>query len=155
MAETLHIRRARSTEYQRVAQLMNAAENSGVTVNALRDWDARLTPEDIFHRYVATLADAIIGYGVVYHSASVQDPHLLVWLTVDAACRRQGFGARFFDELARTACEFGATEFRSECRDDDPAGLAFATQRGFEIRRHFFYYARSPQLAHQFFFCNS
>lgn len=138
MTEKLHIRRARSAEYDRVAQLMNAAENSGVTANALRDWDARLTPDDVFQRYVATLDDVVFGYGVVFRSASVQRPRFLLWLTVDAAYRRQGYGARFYDKLSRTACDFGATEFRSECRDDDPDGLQFARQRGFEIRRHFF-----------------
>jgi hypothetical protein len=33
----LHIRRAHSTEYDRLAQLLDAAENSGVTGNTLRD----------------------------------------------------------------------------------------------------------------------
>jgi N-acetylglutamate synthase-like GNAT family acetyltransferase len=57
----LHIRRARSSEYDRLAQLLDAAENSGVTGNELRDWDARLAPQDIHQRYVATLAETIIG----------------------------------------------------------------------------------------------
>ena len=89
------IRRARSNEYDRLAQLLDAAESSGVTANTLRDWDARLTPEDIHHRYVAALADTIIGYGTVYHSASAQRPRFLVWLTVDTAYRNQGYGTRF------------------------------------------------------------
>ena len=138
MTQKLRIRRAHSAEYDRLAQLLDAAENSGVTANALRDWDARLTPDDIHHRYAATLADAIIGYGTIYHAASAQRRRFLVWLTVDAAHRRRGYGAQFYDVLARAARDLGATEFSSECRDDDPAGLAFATQRGFEIRRHFF-----------------
>jgi GNAT superfamily N-acetyltransferase len=75
---------------------------------------------------------------MVYHSAAAQRPRFLVWLTVDAAHRRQGHGARLYDELARAACDLGAAEFSSDCRDDDPDGLAFARQRGFEIKRHFF-----------------
>jgi GNAT superfamily N-acetyltransferase len=134
----LHIRRARSNEYERLAHLMNAVENSGVTADALRDWDARLTAEDIHRRYAATLDQVVIGYGVVFKSASAQSPRFLVWLTVDAAHRRQGYGARFYDVLARIARDCGATEFRSECQDDDPVGLAFARRRGFEIKHHLF-----------------
>lgn len=134
----LHIRSARSNEYDRLADLMNAVENSGVTADAMRDWDARLTSEDIHRRYAATLDRVVIGYGVVFKAASAQIPRFLVWLTVDAAHRRQGYGARFYDVLARIARDCGATEFNSECRDDDPEGLGFARRRGFDIKNHLF-----------------
>jgi mycothiol synthase len=134
----LHIRRARANEYDRLVRLLNAVENSGVTADALRDWDARLTSEDVHQRYVATLDQRVIGYGVVFKPASAQRPLFLVWLTIDAAHRRQGYGAEFYETLARFACDLGATEFRSECRDDDAVGLGFARRRGFEIKHHLF-----------------
>jgi GNAT superfamily N-acetyltransferase len=134
----LCIRRASSKEYDRLAVLLNAVDDSGITGDSLRDWDTRLTAEDIHRRYVASLAGAVIGYGVVYKPASAQNSRFLVWVTVDAAHRGQGHGARFYDELARIARNLGATSFSSECRDDDPIALAFAERRGFVIRRHLF-----------------
>jgi GNAT superfamily N-acetyltransferase len=134
----LHVRRANPKEYDRLAVLLNAVDDSGVTGDSLRDWDCRLTAEDVHRRYVASLADAIIGYGVVYKPASARKSRFLVWVTVDAARRGQGHGARFYSELAQIACNHGATSFSSECRDDDPIALAFAERRGFVIRRQLF-----------------
>jgi GNAT superfamily N-acetyltransferase len=138
LAGKLEIRRAKPAEYDRVAQLMDAAEDSGITASALRDWDERQTPEDIHRRYVAALGETITGYGTFYRSASEKKPRFLVWLTIDAGYRRRGYGTRLYDELAQTAVDLGATEFSTECRDDDPDGLRFATQRGFQIDRNHF-----------------
>jgi RimJ/RimL family protein N-acetyltransferase len=143
MAESLPsliIRLADSTsdELDRFAAMLTAVEGRPITADTMRSWDAGKIDDDIHLRYAAWLNGAIIGFGEIEKDAVTQHPNFRVWLTIDVAHRRQGYGRQFYDFLAQQTRELGAAELSSECKDDDPASLAFAKTRGFEIRRHAF-----------------
>ena len=126
-------------DYDIFARLYNAVSTMQISGDIIRDWDkTNRLADDMILRYAACLDDTVIGYGIVYHPATAQKPRMTVWVTIDEAYRNQGFGAQFYDFVANKAIEQGATEFASDCSDDDPISLAFAEKRGFAIRRQSF-----------------
>jgi GNAT superfamily N-acetyltransferase len=127
-----------TNDYDIFAALLNIAEERNINGDTLRSWDANKLADDIHFRYAACLNEQVIGYGIIFKGATEAQPIFSVWLTIDAAYRKQGYGSQFYDFLAQQAVERGATEFSSECLDNQPDSLAFAQKRGFEIRRHAF-----------------
>lgn len=127
-----------SGDYERFATLISQAEGRSITADTLCSWDAGKIEGDISRRYAASADDQIVGYGVIDKDAITQNPTFTLWLTIDAAHRRKGYGGQFYVYLAERARELGAEAFVSDCRDDDPEALAFAERRGFRVRRHAF-----------------
>lgn len=126
-------------DYDIFARLFNAVNRESISGDFIRDWDKnKKLEDDLIFRYAACIDDTVIGYGIIYYPATAQKPRLMVWLTIDENYRRQGFGRQFYDFLANKSLEHGAIEFSSDCRDNDPASLAFAEKQGFTIRRHYF-----------------
>jgi RimJ/RimL family protein N-acetyltransferase len=52
--------------------------------------------------------------------------------------RRQGLGTEMYAAALEAACKLGATQLECSVREDDPAALRFARQRGFYIAYHSF-----------------
>ena len=125
-----------SDDYARFAALMTHVEGRPITDDTLQSWDAHKIEDDIFLRYAACLNEEVIGYGNIDKPAVTQFPQFMIWLTIDVVHRRRGYGKQFYNFLAHQAIEYGAKEFISECKDNDPDSLIFAQNRGFEIRRH-------------------
>jgi len=134
----LTFRFANTADYARFAALISHVEGRTITGDTLQSWDAHTIEEDIFHRYAAYLDEEIIGFGDIQKLAVTQFPQFTIWLTIDAPHRRRGYGGQFYDFLAQQAMTYGAKEFISECKDNDPHSLRFAQKRGFEIRRYAF-----------------
>ena len=136
---TFRVGDSQTSDYDRFADLINAVVG-GHHFNSerLRNWDASLIAADIFVRYAACLGEQIIGYGTIAKEAVNTTASFSLWLTIDAAYRKQGYGGQFYDFLEARAVDRGATEFTGECMDNDPDALAFAKKRGFGIRRHAF-----------------
>jgi len=135
---TCRVADPKTADYDRIADLLNTAEGRSINADALRSWDANQTRDDIHRRYVASLGEQVIGYGVIYNDAIDTSTQFLVWLTIDAAHRQQGYGSQFYAFLEPQAVEHGATGFGTECMDNDPTSLKFAEQRGYTIKRHWF-----------------
>lgn len=126
------------TDYERLAQLLNAASGEEVTAQNIRTFDENRSDEDIQLRYAAFLDDSIIGYGVIYKPKTAKIERYFIWLTIDKAYRRQGYGTQFYDFLRDKVAEYNPSELSSDCKDDDVAYLRFAEKHGFSIRRHLF-----------------
>lgn len=127
-----------SDDYECFAIFITQLEGRSITGDTLRSWDAGKVEGDISHRYAAWVDNRIIGYGQIDKAAITQNPAFMLWLTIDVAYRRIGYGGQFYTFLAEKARELGASTFLSECKDNDPDSLAFAERRGFRIRRHAF-----------------
>lgn len=127
-----------SEDYAYFAALITQVERRPITGDTLRSWDVGKIEGDISRRYAAVVDDHIVGYGLINKAAITHYEQFMLWLTVDAAHRRKGYGGQLYTWLAEQARELGAEQLISECRDDDPESLAFAERRGFAIRRHVF-----------------
>jgi GNAT superfamily N-acetyltransferase len=134
----LTFRLANTADYTRFAALISHVEGRTITGDTLQSWDAHKIEDDIFHRYAACLDEEIIGFGNIQKLAVTQFPQFTIWFTIDAPYRSKGYGGQFYDFLAQQAVAYGAEEFISDCKDNDPHSLRFAQKRGFEIRRHAF-----------------
>lgn len=134
----LTFRLANMADYARFAELISHVEGRTITGDTLQSWDAHKIEDDIFHRYAACLEEEIIGFGDIQKLAVTQLPQFTIWFTIDASYRSRGYGGQFYDFLAQQAVVYGAEEFISECKDNDPHSLRFAQKQEFEIRRHAF-----------------
>lgn len=136
----VHIRTADpAADFPQIAALLNTFEFEPVSAERLHEWDARQSAGRIRRRGVA-LDDngAIVGYSVLDHETWMPPGTFELWALVDPARRGQGIGAALYDDALAIARGHGAVSFTSAVRDDDPAGLRFATRREFSIRRHAF-----------------
>ena len=123
-------------DYARFADMVTNVEGRPITGDTLRSWDAHKIEDDIFLHYAACVNEEVIGYGDIEKPAVTQFPQFRIWLTIDDVHRRRGYGSQFYSFLTQQAMEYGAQEFISECKDNDPDSLVFAQNRGFQIRRH-------------------
>lgn len=128
-----------AADYGRLAELWSAVSRQPVTAANLREWDAVGGPETISRRAAAVdAAGAVIGGSVVVRHGWVSVDRCRLWLTVDAARRGPGIGARLYDDALAFARSLGARRLDSDVHDDDPAALRFAEKRGFTVDRHAF-----------------
>jgi RimJ/RimL family protein N-acetyltransferase len=123
----------------RIAELTNAVHPQWTTVEQLREALAREAEGHFLRDLVArTTQEPVAGFAFVQHGSWLPEGRYWLWLTTDAAWRRQGIGAALYREALATALQQGATTLASRVRDDDPGSLAFAERRGFAIERHLF-----------------
>src|SRR5215207_8545060 len=92
-----------------VRLLVSATEDTSVTAKAIADWDASNAHSQSYcQRYAAFWENELVGYGIVIHSSSFEAGRFTVWLTIDEAYRKRGFGQQFYDYLLEAAKEAGA-----------------------------------------------
>ncbi len=133
------IREAAAGDFTRVAELISATQPEPVTAADLLEWERRSLAGQIRRRFVGTDATGrIASYGVAQHTTAMGEGRFYLWATVDAACRRRSLGAQIYDAALNFALAYGAVELESEVREDDDAGLRFATRRGYQVVRHIF-----------------
>lgn len=126
-------------DYPRIAELISAAQPEPVTADTLREWDAQKT-EGMMRRRTVAVDDngRIVGYGLVQHQQWDKNGLFLVWVTVDSACCNRGIGTMLYEDGVKTARQHGATQLKSEVRENCAEGRRFAEKRGFQSRRHIF-----------------
>ena len=136
----MQIRTARiETDVPGIAQVVNAFETYPVTEEQVRGWFEHNPPGRISLRLVAVdEKDMVTGYGVIVHEPLAPENYFYVWVGVDPALRGQGTGSALWNTALDFLHQQGATRLSSEVRDDDPASLVFAEQRGFAIDQHVF-----------------
>lgn len=127
-----------TNDYERCAELLSITQNRTITADILREYDAKQLESDFIRRYVACLDEIVIAYGMIFHSNTAQIPQYLVWVGVFPEYRGNGYGSQLYQHVSNIAKEQGATEFHSDCMDNDPVSLAFAKKRGFEVNHHSF-----------------
>ncbi len=133
------IREAVEGDFARVAELISATQPDPVTEADLLEWEQRVLAGQIRRRFVGVdAAGQIASYSIVQHTAAMGEGRFYLWVTVDAGRRRCGLGAQTYDSALDFALTQGAATLESEAREDDAAGLRFASQRGFTVIRHIF-----------------
>jgi GNAT superfamily N-acetyltransferase len=133
------IREAAAGDFTRVAELISATQPEPVTEADLLEWERRSLAGQIRRRFVGIdAAGQIASYGVAQHTTAMGEGRFYLWVTVDAACRRRGLGAQIYEAALNFALVHGAVALESEAREDDDAGLRFATQRGYTVVRQIF-----------------
>ncbi|MEO0598120.1 MAG: GNAT family N-acetyltransferase [Chloroflexota bacterium] len=125
------------TDYERLAHLYNVADNENITSDNLRTWDVA-NKDAVLLRYSAFVEDTLIGYGVIHKAKSAVIDRYFLWLTIDSAYRKQGYGTQLYTFLYDTVMSYAPTELSSSCKDTDEADLRFAEKHGFSVRRHLF-----------------
>lgn len=130
---TFRVRPFRESDYTGFARLRRIAEREPVTVEELREHDARW--DHARYEKVRAVAvdeeDAPVGYGEIYHEPSRFDPRrYFVRLAVDPRLRRQGIGAEVWDHLAAELDE-RAAHVACLWADDGTACRDFIVRRGF------------------------
>lgn len=126
-------------DFPRIAALLSTYESEPITIERIQQSDRRRPPGRVLRRGVACdEGGLVIGHSCVSHETWMKPSEFEVWAIVDPAARRQGIGAALFEDGLDFARGQGATRLTSEVRDNSPAGLRFAEQRGFTISRHIY-----------------
>ncbi len=127
------------TDLPRVAEIFSQVSLEPATAAQLTEWWGRVSEGEIRHRLVLTDADGqIVAYGMTGRTPWDKPGRFWVSVMVDRARRQQGFGTHLYDHLVGLAVGQGATRLDAEIRENQPAGVRFAEQRGFRRLRHNF-----------------
>jgi GNAT superfamily N-acetyltransferase len=140
MGHAVNIRQAiPERDFERIAELLTLISPEPVSVEGLREDEARTMPGKHWQRLVAEdAAGWVVGYALLIRYPSQPVGMHNLELVVDPVHRRQGIGARLYADALEYARTHGMTRLRVEIRDDSPGSLAFARQRGFTISHHVF-----------------
>lgn len=124
-------------DYAAIAALLSRISHDPVTAEGLAEADARLPEGAVLHRVAA--GDPLVGYAWARRFPWQAPGMFTLRAFVAPEARRQGLGTALLADVERFAREHGATDFTTFVRDDDPESLAYATGRGYEQFRHFFW----------------
>lgn len=153
MAERYELRPLKVPEdYEGLASLLNAFFSEPISVERLREDDARLF--EVGHtymddngmlagydrtRYVVVDDDEqIVGYVWSWRAPWTEPGYLNNTVVVKKEYRGQGIGGQLLQHLVQWGEGLGATKLVAEIWDDDPAARLFAERRGFSVDRHAF-----------------
>jgi GNAT superfamily N-acetyltransferase len=126
-------------DYNKFARLLNAAEETSITSKDIAQWDRDNAISASFcQRYAAILDSELVGYGLLLHSPSFDSGRYKLWLTIDEAYRKRGFGQSFYEYLLGAAKDAGADTVTSDCLESSPESLRFAEKQGFGIHTLYF-----------------
>lgn len=138
-AAMMTIRPERVEDYARVAELLSMGYPEPVSAAQVREWRETRPSDRIYQHLVAeTAAGAVVGYA---HALLDTWEAGAGWVhvAVDPSMRRQGIGARLYEDVAAFAQEHGAARLLVGVRETLAAdGMPFAERRGFQVRRHIF-----------------
>lgn len=114
-------------------------------------WRETFTPEDftrglenrapesvVLHRVLTGDGGEVLAYGRAVHHPWSPAGLLDLLVLVRPGARGQGLGRRLADELLAFGAGHSFTRLRTHLRDDDPASLAFAQDRGFTVTHQAF-----------------
>jgi GNAT superfamily N-acetyltransferase len=122
-----------------LAALFNQSRPEPMTAEDLIDGWSKTSPDGIRHRLAAVdETGAVVGSGGAAHDPWDQPERWNVGARVDLAARGRGLGSVLLTKVETFARSQGATVLEAECRDSDPAILAWAERRGYRQVRHLF-----------------
>jgi GNAT superfamily N-acetyltransferase len=128
-----------SSDFPGIAAVISDSEPEPFSPEQVQDWFERMPPGRVTYRSVAVdERGEVIGYGAAVHESYHPAGHFYTWVVVHHKHRGQGIGAALFADAQRFLLTQGAASLQSEVRENCPAGLQFASQRGFRIDRHLF-----------------
>jgi RimJ/RimL family protein N-acetyltransferase len=114
------------------ALIVQAGQEEKLSGENIRQWDASNNHADnIYQRYAAFCDGRLVGYGTLNYQPANTAGRYQVWLTIDEAYRRRGFGQELYDFLLAEAKNFGANTLISNCLDVSEEYLRFAEKQGF------------------------
>ena len=123
----------------RLATLINTVEPEPITAETLRERERRRPAGQRRWRVAAVDHSGwIAGFADSLHDPWMPPGRFSLSVVVDPAVRNRGIGTLLYGNALRWAQEQGATSLESEVRDNCPACLRFAQQRGFAVDRHIF-----------------
>lgn len=125
-------------DYEPLTAILNQVWSIPTTAANLREWDGFDAPGRILQRLVLEVQEQIIGYGIVRHQAHEPDGRFYIWVCVDLAQRRQGWGQKLYEAVLALALAKGSTFLDTDVRDDCPVCFRFAEKRGFTLDRHLY-----------------
>ncbi|MCA9958942.1 MAG: GNAT family N-acetyltransferase, partial [Anaerolineales bacterium] len=120
-------------DYEGIAALWSQLEPEPVTAAQLHEWDMP-APGKLRRRLAAFVDDEIVGYSFVGRDAFDGNGRYEVWVGVAPAWQRQGIGRQLYDELLTFVRQQAAAQIVTSVRDNNPAALRFAQQRGFDVK---------------------
>lgn len=100
----------------------------------LARWDALREPKIRWRRWVGEVAGQVVAWATYANSSHAYHPRKF-WLEVGVHpdWRQQGLGAALFDGVIAAVAAFEPIVLRSEVREDNRVGRAFAEARGFAL----------------------
>jgi L-amino acid N-acyltransferase YncA len=123
-------------DFVQMAALLSAFETEPTSADSLLEWHRRETQQGMRMTVAQAEDGGVAGFQCLYRRGDPAESHFDLYLIVAPACRRQGLGDRLYRDLLRAAAELGAVRLYGVVRDNDPASLRFAGQRGFTVRAH-------------------
>ena len=129
------IRPVEPSDFPAVADLLTRLGPERVDDDELEDELRRDVPGKLVRRWLIDEDGRPVGTAFVVRYPSQPPGVFQAGIAVEPARRRRGLGRALFDEVERVAYEHGATHLRTEIREDERDGLAFAGRRGFEVLR--------------------
>ncbi|MGB1288246.1 MAG: GNAT family N-acetyltransferase, partial [Aggregatilineales bacterium] len=126
------------TDYEAIAKIVSLVEREDVSVERLHNWDNRLMEDDILDQYTAWADGEIVGYCSAFRSVTAKIPKMNLIVIVHPSAEKQGYGSILYDTILRRAQHHQSTRLSAFVYEDRPHAVAFAENRGFEIRHHTF-----------------
>lgn len=123
-----------SKDYERIAELLSAYRAVPADVSDVAALNTPALEGDIRELYCGESVEGrVLGMVALAHRPEWAAERFYIGLVVDPAYTRRGVGSALFDYIVGRIRHMGGRELACRVRDDDPASLHFAIQRGFRI----------------------
>ena len=123
-------------DFAQLAALFSSFETNPSTEEGLKKWYAAGVEKQMQLTVAAAENGRIGGLNCLYRRGEPASQAWDAFLIVATELRSRGLGSRLYSDLLQTAGELDAQKIYFSVRDDDPASLRFAEQRGFQQRAH-------------------
>ncbi len=122
--------------FEAVTSLINTQETEPNTAASLTEWYNKQGKEDIRFKVMVTKQGEVLGFYGIYRSYTNLERNYSIYLITRDGFRECGLGSLMYEALLEQAFDLGARTLRARVRDDFDEGMLFATQRGFEVKKH-------------------
>ena len=119
-----------------IASLLTTQETEPSTAHSLTEWYTKRLADGIRFSVAITPRDKVIGFYGIYRAFTNLERNYAIYLIVEQGYTECGLGSLLYDHLLVEAQETGARTLRARVRDNSERSLRFATQRGFEVKKH-------------------
>lgn len=136
---SFQIRRAvPDKDYEQLGVLLSQMWPDTISAETLQEWD-EMDKNDLNRRMVLVdSADVVVGYSSVHQSQWSENGRFHLWVCVAPTYRKNGLGAKLYDEAFQFVQGQSAALLDTEVREDNPESLQFAEKRSFVFDRHLF-----------------
>ena len=126
------------TDAADMARLYSFTTVEPITEATARDWWTLHKDEVRITTLALDKNNQAIGYWDVDRETWMKPGRFYSKVIVAPDVRNHGLGTQMYEDALRAARNHGATHLESSVREDDPASVRFAEQRGFKIEYHTF-----------------